>query len=88
MSLGFRAGVPDFWSMTAHNLYIAFTASQQNLSRLAYRTAIFTRMSHKHLPKNEDAIFVQKAKPKAVQSLEQQLRMARAITEAMGGKLH
>lgn len=67
--------------MTAHNVMLAFSASQQNLSRLAYRTAIFQRMQHKHFPKNEDALFAS-AKP-ARQSIKEQLAMARTITRIM-----
>lgn len=90
MSLAFRAGISerDFWGMTANSVITAHIASQQNLTRLAYRTALFQRMQVKHLPKNEDALFVQKAKPKPVQSLQEQWRMARVITQVMGGTVH
>lgn len=87
MSLAFRAGISerDFWSMTAFNIYRAFNASQQNLSRLAYRTAIYQRMAHKHLPKNEEAIFA--AKPKR-QSMQDQLAMAKFVTAVMSKEVH
>ena len=65
--------------MTAHNLVIAFRAWSENMSRLAYRTAIYQRMDHKQLPKTEDAIF---AKPR--QTLAQQYAIARAITKTPG----
>jgi hypothetical protein len=75
-----RAGITerDFWTMTAHNIVIAFRASEENMSRLAYRTAIYQRIGHKHFPKTEDAIF---AKPR--QTLAQQYAMARLITKVM-----
>ena len=88
MSLAFRAGISerDFWSMTAFNIYRAFNASQENMSRLAYRTAIYQRMSHKHLPKNEAAIFA-KAKPKR-QSVQDQFAMAKFMTAVMSKEVH
>jgi hypothetical protein len=65
--------------MTANNVTIAFRASEENMSRLAYRTAIYQRIGHKHFPKTEDAIF---AKPR--QTLAQQYAIARAITKTPG----
>jgi hypothetical protein len=67
--------------MTANNVVIAFRASEENMSRLAYRTAIYQRIDHKHLPKTEDAMFA-KAKPQR-QTLAQQYAMARLITRVM-----
>jgi hypothetical protein len=93
MSLAFRAGISerDFWGMTAHNIYAAFKASQENLSRLAYRTAHFSKLKHTVFNRGEEAFFAtafpkaSKAKP---QTLEDQLVMARQITVAMGGTVH
>lgn len=77
--------------MTAFTVVQAFNASrlqqQQDISVLAYRTALFTRMKHTSLPKNE-ADLLKKAKPKAApkrQSLEDQLAMAKFVTRALGG---
>jgi hypothetical protein len=67
--------------MTAHNVIMAFRASEQNMSRLAYRTAIYQRIDHKKFPKTEDAMFA-KAKPQR-QTLAQQYAMARLITKVM-----
>lgn len=88
MSLAFRAGIleRDFWGMTAHNIYSAFNASQENLSRLAYRTAYFHRVQHKHFPKNEDAIF-RKAKPQR-QTIKEQFVMAKFMTKVMSKEVH
>ena len=85
MSLAFRAGISetDFWQMTAHNVIIAYIASQENISRLAYRTAVMTRMSHKHFPKTEDALFSKAMKPKPRQTVREQYLMARAITKVL-----
>lgn len=84
MSLAFRAGISehDFWGMTAHTVYIAFRASQENLSRLAYRTAIYTRIQPKHLPKTEDDIF-KRAKAVKRQGIREQLAMAKLITKVL-----
>jgi pyruvate kinase len=78
-----RAGITEraFWKMTAHNVIMAFRASEQNMSRLAYRTAIYQRIDHKKFPKTEDAMFA-KAKPQR-QTLAQQYAMARLITKVM-----
>jgi hypothetical protein len=78
-----RAGITerDFWKMTAHNVIMAFRASEQNMSRLAYRTAVYQRGDPKKLPRTEDAIFAS-AKPKR-QTLAQQYAMARLITKVM-----
>jgi hypothetical protein len=69
---------PEFWKSTAFAVIQAFNAAQENMSRLAYRTAIYQRMAHKHLPKNEDAIFA-KAKPKAKSSKPMSLQDQRAM---------
>jgi hypothetical protein len=77
-----RAGITerDFWTMTAHNVVIAFRASEENMSRLAWRTAVYQRIDHKHFPRTEDALFA-KAKP---QTLAQQYAIARAISKTPG----
>jgi hypothetical protein len=67
--------------MTANSVVAAFNASQENLFRLAWRTAYYHRVQHKHFPKTEDAIFAA-AKPKR-QTLAQQYAMARLITKVM-----
>lgn len=72
--------------MTGHNVMIAFAASQQNLSRLAYRIAVYQRIKHTHFPKDEEAMFAV-PKPQRQTAMEQ-WRMARHITQMMGGKLH
>lgn len=72
--------------MTAHAVIQAYNASQENMSRLAYRTAIYQRMHHKHLPKTEEAIFA-KAKPKR-QTIQQQLVMAKFMTKVMSKEVH
>ena len=77
---------PDFWKSTAFAVIQAYNAAQENMSRLAYRTAIYQRMSHKHLPKNEAAIFA-KAKPKR-QSVQDQFAMAKFMTAVMSKEVH
>lgn len=69
--------------MTANNIVSAFNASQENLSRLAYRTAYYHRVQHKHFPRSEDAIFGKTAPAARQQSINQQYQMARLITKAM-----
>ena len=73
--------------MTSHAVLQAFLASAENMSRLAYRTAVYTRTSHKHLPKSETAIFAKAKAPKR-QSLADQLAMAKFITGAMSKEVH
>jgi hypothetical protein len=65
--------------MTAHNVVTAFRASEENMSRLAYRTAIYQRIDHKKFPRTEDAIF---AEPR--QTLAQQYAIARQISQTPG----
>jgi hypothetical protein len=77
---------PDFWKSTAFAVIQAYNAAQENMSRLAYRTAVYQRMNHKHLPKTEEAIFA-KAKPKR-QSLKDQLAMAKFMTKVMSKEVH
>jgi hypothetical protein len=79
-----RAGIPEseFWSMTPHRIVLAFQAHEENLTRLAWRTALYGRVSHKHFPKTEAALFKVKPKPKR-QSLDDQYRMAKLITKVM-----
>jgi len=69
--------------MTAYNVILAFNASQENISRLAYRTAVMTRMAHKYFPKTEDAMFSKAMKPKARQTVREQYLMAKAITQVL-----
>jgi hypothetical protein len=67
--------------MTQHSLAQAVRASDENMSRLAWRTAVYQRMDHKKFPRTESAIFAT-AKPDR-QSLQEQYRMARLITKVM-----
>lgn len=85
MALAFDAGVSltEFWTMTAHQVVMAHTASQEQLYRLAWRTAYFQRVQAKHFPKSETAL-LHKTKPVRRQTIEEQYRMARKITEVMG----
>lgn len=76
----------DFWKSTAFAVIQAYNAAQENMSRLAYRTAIYQRMKPNHLPKTEEAIFA-KAKPKR-QSLKDQLAMAKFMTTVMSKEIH
>lgn len=85
----YRAGISDrdFWSMTSHAVLQAFLASAENMSRLAYRTAVYTRTSHKHFPRTEADIFAKMKKPKR-QSIADQLAMAKLITGVMSKEVH
>jgi len=69
--------------MTANNVVAAYNASQENLYRLAWRTAYYHRVQHKHFPRSEDAIFGKAAPAVRRQSLNQQYAMARLITKVM-----
>lgn len=71
--------------MTSHAVLQAFMASTENMSRLAYRTAVYTRTSHKHFPRTEADIFPKKPKR---QSIADQLAMAKLITGAMSKEVH
>lgn len=78
--------------MTIFTLFISIGATliekQENMSVLAYRTAMFTRMKNQHLPKNE-AELLKKPKPKnKPQSLKDQLAMAKFVTKALGGTVN
>lgn len=61
-----------------------------NLVTLAYRTAIYTRWNTgkggKPFPKLE-GLLVSRRKPKAPQTPEQMMRIAKAMTVAFGGKI-
>lgn len=87
-----RAGISDadFWTMTVHGIVTASGARRanesENLTRLAYRTARLTRVSHKHFPKTEAALF-QDSKPKR-QSLADQFANARLISQVMSRGNH
>ena len=78
---------PDFWKTTAFAVIQAYNAAQENLSRLAYRTAVYQRMNHKHLPKNEEAIFAKARKPKR-QSIKDQFAMAKLMTAMLSTEKH
>lgn len=71
--------------MTSHAVLQAFMASAENMSRLAYRTAVYTRTSHKHFPRAEADILPKKPKR---QSIADQLAMAKLITGAMSKEVH
>jgi hypothetical protein len=68
--------------MTAHSVIQAFSASEENRTRLAFRTAYF---SQRKMTKSEEVVF---AKKPANQTLKQQLAMAKHITRMMGGTVH
>lgn len=75
---------PDFWKSTACAVIQAYDASQETMSRLAYRTAVYQRMSHKHLPKTEDAIFAKaKVKKPKVQSAADQYAAFKFLTAGL-----
>jgi hypothetical protein len=77
---------PDFWRSTAFAVIQAYNANQENLSRLAYRTAVYQRMNHKHLPKNEEAIFAKAKKKTAApkpQNVRDQYAMFKFLTAAL-----
>jgi hypothetical protein len=84
MSLAFRAGIPlsEFWAMTAHQVIAAFTVVHEDSYRLAWRTAYFSRVGHRHFPKTEEAIFRRRPVSKR-QTLDQQYRMAQLISKVM-----
>ena len=69
--------------MTLHSLVLAYQAHDENLTRLAWRTALYGRVAHKHFPKTEAALLNVKPKPKQRQSLDDQYRMAKLITKVM-----
>jgi hypothetical protein len=87
-----RAGISDadFWGMTVHGVVTAAGArrseTSENMTRLAYRIARLSRVSHKSFPKTEGAL-LEAAKPKKQQkqSLKDQFAMAKLITHAMSG---
>jgi len=68
--------------MTANAVVAAFNASQENLYRLAWRTAYYHRVQHKHFPRSEDAIFGRAAAVRR-QNLNEQYAMARLITKVL-----
>ncbi|RWO20656.1 hypothetical protein [Mesorhizobium sp.] len=86
--MAIRAGISecDFWKMTACNVLEAysavFTEREKGITVLAYRTAIFTRMKHNYLPKNEAAL-LKRPEPKKRQTLADQLAMAKFVTQMM-----
>ena len=78
--------------MTAANVVNCLNAvvvsRSEEMSILAYRTALFTRT--KHFPKSETEL-LNKAKPKAApepQTMKDQLAMAKFVTVALGGTVH
>ena len=78
--------------MTAANVVNCLNAvvvsRSEEMSILAYRTALYTRT--KKFPRSETEL-LNKAKPKAApkpQSLKDQLAMAKFVTQMMGGTVH
>jgi len=75
--------------MTAFAVVQAFSAADENLSRLAFRTAYFTRVNPKHLPRSEDGLFAKaKAKKAKRQSIQDQFATARLMTMVMSKEVH
>jgi hypothetical protein len=73
--------------MTAYSVVQAFNAAQENLSRLAWRTAYFHRVQAKQFPRTEDAIFA-RAKPVQRQSIQDQYAMAKLMTQMLSTEKH
>lgn len=69
--------------MTAHSVLQAFSASEENRTRLAFRTAYY---SQRKMNKDEDVVFA-KAKPQR-QTIQQQLVMAKFMTKVMSKEIH
>jgi hypothetical protein len=92
--LAVRAGISskDFWGMTAFLVVEAFiaTAKEKNedMAVLAYRTAIFTRMKHTSLPKNERELLKKPEPKKKPQSIQDQYAMAKFVTKMMSKEVH
>ena len=78
--------------MTAFTVFLTIKAAaieqQENMSVLAYRTAMFTRMKNQDLPKNEAALLKKPEPKKKPQSLKDQLAMAKFVTQVMGKAVH
>lgn len=55
----------------------------ENNSRLAWRTAYFQRVPHKHFPKTEEAIFRRAAPVRKRQTIDEQYKMMRLISKVM-----
>ena len=66
----------------------AANAEQKSMSSVAYRTALFTRMKHTSLPKNERELLKKPEPKKKPQSIQDQLAMAKFVTKMMGGTVH
>lgn len=82
----------EFWGTTAFMVVEAYRTSidaeQRNISTLAYRTAVFTRMKHNLLPKNEAELLKKPEPKKKPQTIQDQLAMAKFVTKMMGGTVH
>jgi hypothetical protein len=63
-------------------------AEQKAMSTVAYRTALFTRMKHTSLPKNEAALLKKPEPKKKAQSLQDQFAMAKVMTQMMSKEVH
>ena len=78
--------------MTAFTVFLTIKAAaieqQENMSVLAYRTAMFTRMKNQYLPKNEAALLKKPEPKKKTQSLKDQLAMAKFVTQIMSKQVH
>lgn len=58
------------------------------MSTVSYRTAVFTRMKHNLLPKNEAELLKKPEPKKKPQTIQDQLAMAKFVTKMMGGTVH
>lgn len=74
--------------MVVESYITSMNAEQQHISTLAYRTAIFTRMKHTSLPKNEAALLKKPEPKKKPQSIQDQLAMAKFVTKIMSKQVH
>jgi len=85
LSHALRAGIrePDFWTMTEFNVSVAYAAHDEDLSRLAWRTAYYHRVQLTQFPKSEDAIFRKATSVAKRQDLNEQYAMAKLITKVM-----
>ncbi|RWN33428.1 hypothetical protein [Mesorhizobium sp.] len=94
LSYAVRAGISerDFWKMTASNVILAYAEKhgeqQEGMSVLAYRTAMFTRMKHSFLPKNEAELLKKPEPKKKPQTIQDQLAMAKFVTQIMSKAVH
>jgi hypothetical protein len=90
--LAVRAGIShaDFWRSTGFLVTEAFLSAarerQEGMSTAAYRTAVFTRMKHNLLPKNERELLKKPEPKKKPQSIQDQLAMAKFMTQVMSSE--